>query len=122
MASIDVPKVDGMGIELVAPHTLKLKGTIARKDPSHDLAGFFKTIHRDAVARRLPELRIDVSGLTFVNSSSIRLFIDWAVWVEKEPEHHYVLRFVTSRQITWQQTAFAALTSLMKTVVSVERV
>jgi hypothetical protein len=65
---------------------------------------------------------VDVTGLTFVNSSSIRLFIDWAVWVKAETGHRYQLTFRTNRQITWQTTAFAALTSLMKEVVSVERV
>jgi hypothetical protein len=122
LASIDVPKIEGVGIELVPPHTLRLKGTITRKNPAIDLAGFLKSVHRDAVARKLTNFRVDVSGLTFVNSSSIRLFIDWAVWIEKETDHRYVLHFVTSRQVTWQQTAFAALASLMKEIVTVERV
>jgi hypothetical protein len=120
MTSIDVPQIEGVGIELLPPHTLKLKGTITKKEPGQELTGFFRSIHQDVLARALPEFRVDVSELTFVNSSSIRLFIDWAVWVKNETKHPYVLRFQTSRKVTWQQTAFSALASLMKDVVSIE--
>lgn len=120
--AIDLPKVDGLTIELVAPQTLRLKGTLTRRETSKDLSGFFESLHRSAVSQKLREFSIDVTELTFVNSSSIRLFIDWAVWAKDEASHAYVLKFVTSRQITWQQTAFSALKSLMKEVVSVERI
>jgi hypothetical protein len=120
--AIEVPKVEGIEIELILPNLLRLKGVMAKKEPSADVAAFFKRVHDDAVARCLPTFCVDVTGLTFVNSSSIRLFIDWAVWVKGETAHRYLLTFRTSRQITWQTTAFAALSSLMKEVVSVERV
>jgi hypothetical protein len=120
--AIEIPKIEGVVLELSPPDTLRIKGTITRKEPSADLSGFFKAVHRDAISRRLAEVCVDVSELTFVNSSSIRLFIDWAVWVKSEPTHGYVLKFRTSRLITWQTTAFSALTSLMKEVVRVERV
>jgi hypothetical protein len=119
--AIELPKVEGVDAEFVPPNVLKLKGVMARKEPSADVAKLFKHLHRDAVDRRLPTFCVDVTGLTFVNSSSIRLFIDWAVWVKDETAHRYLLTFRTNRQITWQTTAFAALSSLMKEVVSVER-
>jgi|HubBroStandDraft_4_1064222.scaffolds.fasta_scaffold05481_9 hypothetical protein len=53
--------------------------------------------------------------------SSIRLFIDWAVWVRDEPGHRYMLRFVTRREVAWQETSFSALASLLNEVVRVER-
>lgn len=122
VGAIAIPSVDGVGIDLPAPHTLRLKGTITMREPSQELAGFFKSLHAKAVVDKAPEFRIELPELTFVNSSSIRLFIDWAVWVKNEPGHRYTLRFVTNRNITWQQTAFAALSSLMKDVVSVDRI
>jgi hypothetical protein len=122
MTPIGVPKVDGIVVEIVQPNTLKLGGTLTRKEPSADLAGFFRLLHEDAVARKMAVFWVDVTGLTFVNSSSIRLFIDWAAWVKAETGHRYVLAFRTSRHVTWQTTAFSALTSLMKECVTVERV
>jgi hypothetical protein len=120
--ALELPKVEGVDVEFVPPNTLKMKGVMAKKEPSADVAVLFKRLHTEAIARRMSTFCVDVTGLTFVNSSSIRLFIDWAVWIKSEPTHRYLLAFRTSRQITWQTTAFAALSSLMKEVVSVERV
>lgn len=120
--AVDVPRVDGLTIELTWPATIKLAGIVTKREPSLELSGFFKSIHNDALARTLPEVVVDLSGLTFVNSSAIRLFIDWASWVKNTPSRRYVLRFKTNRQYTWQQTAFTALTSLMNDVLIVESV
>lgn len=121
MAAVEVPRVDGLGIELVLPATIKLTGMITRKDPSQELTSFFRQVHGDAKARHLPEVCVDVSGLSFVNSTAIRLFIDWASWLRSEAQPTYKLRFLTSRKFTWQATAFLALQSLMKDVLVVDR-
>jgi len=120
--SVPVPKADTVTIQLTAPNHVRLSGTITQKDPSADLAGFFKALHKAALADKLLEVRADVSALTFVNSSAIRLFVDWATWVKNEPGSRYTLRFVTSRSITWQKTSFMALMSLAKDVLAIEQV
>jgi hypothetical protein len=120
--SVQVPKADTVAIQLTAPNQVKLSGTITQKDPSNDLAGFFKALHTAALADKLAEVRADVSGLTFVNSSAIRLFVDWATWVKNERGQRYTLRFVTSRNVTWQKTSFMALMSLAKEVLAIEQV
>jgi hypothetical protein len=120
--SVQVPKADTVSIQVTAPNQVKLSGTITQKDPSNDLAGFFKALHTAALADKLAEVRADVSGLTFVNSSAIRLFVDWATWVKNERGQRYTLRFVTSRNVTWQKTSFMALMSLAKEVLAIEQV
>jgi hypothetical protein len=121
-SAVRVPKADTIAIQLTAPNQVKLSGTITQKDPAADLAGFFKALHTAALNDKLGEVRADVSGLTFVNSSAIRLFVDWATWVKNERGHRYTLRFVTSRNVTWQKTAFLALMSLTKEVLAIEHV
>ena len=120
--AVQVPKADSVAIQLTAPNQVKLSGTITQKDPSNDLAGFFKALHTAALADKLTEVRADVSGLTFVNSSAIRLFVDWATWVKNERGQRYTLCFITSRNVTWQKTSFMALMSLAKEVLSIEQV
>jgi hypothetical protein len=120
--SFAVPSVDGVSIELPAPHSLKLKGIIAKMEPSAELATFFRKLHSNAIEESVAELRVDVSQLTFVNSSAIRLFIDWAAWVKNAGACRYVLCFRTSRHVTWQSTAFSALRGLMGDIVHVELV
>ncbi|HTA89285.1 MAG TPA: STAS domain-containing protein [Polyangiaceae bacterium] len=121
-SSVQIPKAETVAIQLTAPNQVKLSGTITQKDPSNDLAGFFKALHTAALADKLTEVRADVSGLTFVNSSAIRLFVDWATWVKNERGQRYTLRFVTSRNVTWQKTSFMALMSLAKEVLAIEQV
>ena len=121
-SSVQVPKAETVAIQLTAPNQVKLSGTITQKDPANDLAGFFKALHTAALADKLAEVRADVSGLTFVNSSAIRLFVDWATWVKNERGSRYTLRFITSRNVTWQKTAFLALMSLTKEVLAIEHV
>ena len=66
-------------------------------------------------------LKPGVLARSFVNSSAIRLFIDWAMWLNQLPvDQRYKLTFVTSRHITWQVTNFSALRSLVGNVVFVE--
>jgi len=119
---VQVPRAETVAIVLTAPNQVKLSGTLTQKDPAQDLAGFFKALHNAALADKLSEVRADVSGLTFVNSSAIRLFVDWATWLKNERGERYTLRFVTSRNVTWQKTSFMALMSLAKEVLAVEHV
>jgi len=121
-SAVQVPKTETVAIQLTAPNQVRLSGTITQKEPANDLAGFFKALHTAALADQLTEVRADVSGLTFVNSSAIRLFVDWATWLKNERGARYTLRFVTSRNVTWQKTAFMALMSLTKEVLAVEHV
>jgi hypothetical protein len=121
-SGVQVPKAETVAIQVTGPNQVKLSGTITQKDPANDLAGFFKALHTAALADKLSEVRADVSGLTFVNSSAIRLFVDWATWLKNERGHRYTLRFVTSRNVTWQKTAFLALMSLTKEVLAIEHV
>ena len=122
ITNLSVPKLDGITVEVVGPDTVKLKGTITKKEPAQDLDTFFKAIHRDAVTTKADQINVDVSELSFVNSSAIRLFVDWATWVKNETSHRYKLRFLTSRHITWQKTSFTALKSLMEGILSFEGV
>lgn len=126
MSSIEtlpVPEMENVEISVPGPDLVKLAGTIASKDPDEQLAPFFRRIHELVCAGGGKTLKVDVSGLTFVNSSAIRLFVDWATWIKKEPPgRSYELRFLTDRSITWQRTSFTALQSLAKGVVAVQSV
>ena len=72
-----------------------------------------------ALARtRLSEIELDVTGLRFVNSSAIRLFVDWAVWVHADGA--YKLRCRIDRRQTWQKTSFSALLAMVDDAIVVE--
>lgn len=111
LQNLDVPRIEGFDVTLT-PGSVTLRGVIAIPDPGVSLGGFFRAMHDAALADGLSELVADVRQLSFVNSSAIRLFVDWANWLVPAGAPRYLLRFRTDRRITWQRTSFTALQSL----------
>jgi hypothetical protein len=68
-------------------------------------------VHAAVLAAGITEFELDVTNLFFVNSSAIRLFIDWATWIS-EGERPYKLVIRTKAESTWQRAAFTAIRML----------
>ena len=120
LSQIAIPTLPSFELTISQPASVAMRGTIAIPDPGLALGGCFRAMHAAALGDGLPELRVDVRQLTFVNSSAIRLFVDWASWVSAAGSGGYMLRFCTDRRITWQRTSFAVLQSLGGKQISVE--
>ena len=113
LAVVSVPQVASFSAHLTPPDAVQLTGVLALQDPGRVLSPFFAALHQAAQKDQIAELSVDVRQLTFVNSSAIRLFVDWATWLSNAgPGERYVLRFRTDRRITWQRTSFLVLQSL----------
>jgi hypothetical protein len=113
-------QADGLSIEVTNENTTVMSGNITSLEPSARVQPFLKSVHTAALADKLTELLVDVRQLAFVNSSAIRLFIDWATWLQTAPTgERYKLVFITDKSITWQRTSFVAIKSLAGTVVEV---
>jgi hypothetical protein len=112
ISQIEPPNLATFQLAITPPASVAMGGTIAITDPGLVLGGCFRRIHEAAIADGLKELTVDVRQLTFVNSSAIRLFVDWSSWVAIAGTNGYLLRFHTDRRITWQRTSFAVLQSL----------
>jgi hypothetical protein len=120
LAKVAPPRLDTLRVQVNPPATLIFSGTITSKDPSGDVGPFLRAVHEAALIDKIAELRVDVSALSFVNSSAIRLFVDWTSWLKADKA--YKLRFATNRHVTWQKTSFMALKSLADDVLSIEQV
>ncbi len=120
LAALKPPSLDSVSLELVAPSTLRVSGTIAVRDPATHVGKFFEQVHKGAIEDGLREVKVDISKLTFVNSSAIRIFLDWASWLGAvEPAKRYKLEFLTSKNVTWQRTAFPTIVMLTRNMVTV---
>jgi hypothetical protein len=103
------------------PKTLILTGTVTCKDPALEVGPCLRAAHQAGLADRLSELSVDVSGLSFVNSSAIRLFVDWIGWIKDAKGGAYKLRFLTQRKVTWQRLSFSTLEALAGGLLIVEQ-
>jgi len=92
---------EGFQCKGAADGTLVMSGTLQMRAPSETLSPFFKQIHEAALMARLGELKVDVTRLVHVNSSSIFLFIDWARWIAAA-DGRYTLHFVIRPGVSWQ--------------------
>lgn len=95
---------------------LAFKGVIAMRDPSAVVGGYLKRVHAAAVADGVDRVTLDVTALEFMNSSAIRMFIDWVEWIAAGT-HKYQLHCLTNSRVTWQRSTFSALRSLSSHVV-----
>lgn len=122
LANLTIPSIANVTLQLDAAGQLRLIGTIATRDPAESIAPFFRSLHAAVVEEGMQEFKIDLSTLTFVNSSAIRLFVDWITWVKNEPvAKRYRVVFVTNSQITWQKTSLGVLKSLAPEVVVLQQ-
>jgi hypothetical protein len=122
LQKVTPPRLETLRVRIDSGTNIVFTGTITSKDPAGDVGPFLKAVHEAALADKLAELRVDVSALSFVNSSAIRLFVDWAGWIKSSKNGSYKLRFATNRHVTWQKTSFMALKSLAEDVLSIEQV
>ena len=111
VTAVTLPEVANVKVAFT-PEGLLLAGSITAKEPDRSLGTFFRSVHDAALADALKALKVDVRGLTFVNSSAIRLFIDWAIWVSQPKRASYKLSFVRNPAITWQRVSFPAIAQL----------
>lgn len=100
------------------PATLQIRGQIAIQEPSKTFQPYVKRVHDAILAAGVSEFEVDVTSLTFVNSSAIRIFIDWATWVS-EGGRPYLLVIRTDSKSMWQRAAFAAIRALAGDAVSI---
>ncbi|HEY3493230.1 MAG TPA: hypothetical protein VGK73_01035 [Polyangiaceae bacterium] len=112
LENVKLPVVPGVTASLGPGPRLGLSGTISTREPDKHLGIFFRELHEAALADALTEITVDVRALTFVNSSGIRLFIEWASRASGQAGRRYRLRFLRNPAVTWQRVSFSAIKNI----------
>jgi hypothetical protein len=122
LAQVKVPSIANVILAVDPSGRLSLSGTIATRDPAESIVPLFRNLHNAVIEDGLRDFKIDLAELTFVNSSAIRLFVDWITWIKNEPAaRQYKAVFITNPQITWQKTSLGVLKSLAPEVVVLQQ-
>ena len=88
--------------------------------PAMVLEPIFRSVHDAAVTDGLGQVTVDVTTLSFMSSSAIRILIAWLGWIDSLAEaRRYRLSFKIQPQFNWQRTTFDVLETLGQGKVSV---
>lgn len=100
---------------------LRLSGQLSMHDPSSVIGSFFTQAHRAAVESSAREMAVDIRSLRFVNSSAIRLFVDWFTRIESLPvESRYRVVFIADTSMSWQRSTLHVFSSMFQGVVRID--
>ncbi|MBN2195306.1 MAG: hypothetical protein JW751_20985 [Polyangiaceae bacterium] len=119
--SLEVPDFGTLQVVPTGTASLELSGSISFKDPRAVLTPFLHRVHK--VACNLPDrtLEVDISRLRYVNSSAIRVLLDWTKWILQEPaEHRYEILFRVDFANSWQNPTLSVMSALAPEVVRVK--
>jgi hypothetical protein len=108
--------IDALEFELTQDNALRLAGMLDTDAAHKELRRRLTQLHVHIRDKRLSSFTVDLRRLNFVNSSAIRLFVDWASQAETS---RYKLRFVIDRTITWHRLSFSVLRSLAPSSVEI---
>lgn len=101
--------IESLNVHMSREAELRLSGTLRTTRAQEELVRHIGMVHDHIVAKKYPTFTIDVRELSFVNSSAIRVFVNW---ISLADQARYKLVFVTDGSITWHRLSFSVLKSL----------
>ena len=93
--------------------TVFVAGEIDQLSPRDFMAGFLEIVHNMALGEELGEVKVDITQLTFLNSSGIKEFLSWILRRNRiAPEKKYRINFLFDPTVSWQPITLPRLRDL----------
>jgi hypothetical protein len=108
--------IESLRIQLVDPSRLVMSGTVNTPTAQAELRRYLSQLHGQIERSRVGTFIVDIRGLDFVNSSAIRVFVDW---ISGAQAANYKIVFWIDRSVTWHRLSFSVLKSLAPRAVEV---
>ncbi|MET0592882.1 MAG: hypothetical protein ABW133_09295 [Polyangiaceae bacterium] len=90
------------------PCEIRFEGTLASAMVQNEFKHHLADMHDRIIADGCRVITADVQGLQFVDSSAIRLFVDWI----SRATYKYKIIFLIDPGTTWQRLSFSVLQSM----------
>lgn len=101
---------------------LRFSGTIDMRDPSSILLPYYDQVHDQVTANKVPEVRLDLRNLAYLNSSGILTLVKWIKKLQDTPaDRKYKFHIVYSGDINWQRISILTISKMAADVVSVSK-
>jgi hypothetical protein len=103
----------GRALLQAAGNLVTLRGDIDQPSPKTFLAPFFEQVHAAAQGEGLHEVKVDIRGLHFLNSSAVKEIIGWLLRRNHLGEgKKYVVEFIYDSSLLWQRVTMPTLSQL----------
>jgi hypothetical protein len=97
----------------------KLSGT-ADLRVTDSVEAILGRVHQKALELGIPEVRMDLRELEFMNSSCFKSFVSWISEVSDLTTGQYRIRFLSNPSILWQRRSLHALSCFAAELVTIE--
>lgn len=108
--------IESLELAFTSPVAMRFSGALLTKTAQDELERILGEVHSHILAARIASFTVDVRPLNFVNSSALRVFINW---ISRAERARYKLVFVTDQRVTWHRLNFSVLKSLAPQTVEV---
>jgi hypothetical protein len=89
--------------------TLECKGVLETEDAATKLAPEFLKVHQVLMESKAPLVRLNLKGITYMNSGSIKAFAAWFIKAENKGAPDYVIEAVYDPESTGQRWSLGVL-------------
>jgi hypothetical protein len=103
---------DGLMVRLSGTADLRVTETVEK---------LLATVHQQASANHVAEVKIDLRSLEFMNSSCFKSFVSWISQVQELPaQEQYRIHFYSNPAILWQRRSLNALSCFAAHLVTID--
>lgn len=100
---------------------LVFEGKIDMLDPGLEIQPFLLELHTKMLEEGVKRLLVDFTGLTFMNSSGLKVMVNWIMKLKDVPaDSRYRLVLQRNKDITWQGSSLPILQKLLPDAITVE--
>jgi anti-anti-sigma factor len=89
--------------------TLVCAGTLDANDSTAHLQPQLLALHEQLLAAGTKKVVLDVTGVSYMNSSGVKCFMTWFIKAERSKVPPYEIHIVFDPQRTWQYVSFTTM-------------
>lgn len=114
MTPVSFPEHPVPGFSVRADHagdqvTLVCSGTLDANDSTAHLQPQLLAMHEALLASGVKRVVLDVTGVSYMNSSGVKCFMTWFIKAERAKVVAYEIHIVFDPQKTWQYVSFTTM-------------
>lgn len=95
-------------------------GTFTEKNPAMEFKHFIFNIHEHAITVGLQHVEIDIRKLKFLNSTGLKVIIDWINEIKILPnDKRYSITFYCKKTSCWQSSCLSTLKLINNKIIKI---